>query len=98
MAGKLLNLNGDELQSGNGTLWLKVIYLYGIPGAICLFLVYLLAVNVPSAIADVSKSVAAIREAQAKDHRDQTYYLRAICLNLSKDETQRALCSAPSEK
>lgn len=91
MAGKILDSNGD-LPQGDASLWLKVIYLYGIPGAVCLFLVYLLAVNVPSAIADVAKDVRASRQ----EHRDQIYYLRAICLNLAKDDTQRTLCSPPS--
>ncbi len=91
---RILNPDGNELPNGTAQIWLRVIYLYGIPGALCLFLVYLLAINVPSAIADIAKDVVSLKQ----DHRDQSYYLRAICMNLAKDDTQRALCVPPEGK
>jgi hypothetical protein len=92
--GKILNADGDSVSSQTID-WPKVIYLYGIPGAICVFLVYLLALNVPNALASVQKDVTMLQ----RDHRDQAYTQRAMCLSLAKlAATDPNLCWPPDVK
>lgn len=94
MAGRILNPDGQF--TDNPTIdWPKVIYLYGIPGAICLFLVYLMGFNVPNTLASVQKDVMLLQ----RDHRDQAYTQRAMCLSLAKlAATDPNLCSPPDAK
>lgn len=92
MGGRILQADGQELPNGSTPVWLRVVYVYGIPGAIALFAFYLLAVSVTNAMASVQRDVTLLQ----REHRDQAYTQRAICLSLAKlAQTDPALCEPP---
>lgn len=72
--------------NGDTPVWVKVIYRYGIPAAIALFLTY-------SMTHDVSTNVAAMRA----EHQELRFYLRAICVNAAVDDVAIARCVSPNE-
>ena len=63
----------------------KLAVKYGVAGAIALFLVWWLASN-------VSGQVTKIQETLGAHVTETNFYLRQICLNTARDETQRAGC------
>jgi hypothetical protein len=44
---------------------------------------------------DVSGSIKAVQVTLSDHISESTYYLRQVCINTAKDETQRAACIAP---
>lgn len=77
------DLPPDEL-NGDSPIWLRAVYRLGIPAAICLFLLWF-----------VTQAVAKDVHQLVQDHRDQQYYLRAICLNVALTDAARSLCQPP---
>jgi len=73
-----------DLLNGDSPLWLRAVYRLGIPAAICLFLIWF-----------VTQALAKDMHQLVRDHQDQQFYLRAICLNVAKTEADRALCQPP---
>lgn len=72
--------------NGDTPMWAKVLYRYGVPAAIALFLTYTLT-------HDVSANVAAMRA----EHQELRFYLRAICINAAITDSDQARCVPPGE-
>lgn len=92
--GRILTADGQDVPNGSAPPWLRVVYIYGIPGAIALFAFYLLSVTVTKALADIQKDVTTLQQ----QHVNQERYLQAICVILAKDDTQRAWCGVGNMK
>lgn len=71
--------------------WAKLIYWYGIPAGLCVFLVY----------ANVNGQEAENRAMREEHQRilskldEASFYNRQICINTSKTEWERAGCIPP---
>lgn len=73
----------DEM-NGDTPVWAKVLYRYGVPAGIALFLTWTLT-------HDVSANVAAMRS----EHQEIRFYLRALCFNAAQSEAETARCVPP---
>ena len=63
----------------------RILSKYGLPTAIALFLIYWVT-------SDVSGTMRAMQATLNEHMSESAYYLRAICLHVSKDEAERAEC------
>jgi hypothetical protein len=73
--------------NGDTPLWVRLLYRYGVPAGIALFLTYTLTNSVAS---DVS--------AMRTEHQELRFYLRGICLNTAQTEQQRSACVPPNSE
>lgn len=83
----------DHEPNGATPMWVRLIYRYGVPAGIALFLTYFLTQNVTKDMARVASSV----EQMQGEHQELRFFLRAICLNTADTESQRAACVPPNE-
>lgn len=60
-------------------------YRLGVPSAIAAFLLWYLVSN-------VSANISAIRQKMDEHVMESAIYLRAICVNTAKNESERATC------
>lgn len=75
----------EEEINGDLPTWAKVIYRYGLAAAIAGFLVWFVTQG-------LSDDVRATRDMLREHIAEQRFYLRAICVNTSQTEIQRAQC------
>lgn len=66
----------------------RVLSKYGLATALAVFFVYWIT-------SDVSGTTRAIKTALDNHISETAYYLRAICINTSTDDAQRASCMLP---
>jgi len=78
-------LHGDL--NGDTPLWIRVLYRYGVPAAIALFLVWSMTSAFGSDLHTVKEEV-----------HDLRYFMRLICVNTAKTEADRAQCVAADGK
>lgn len=64
-------------------MWVRILYRYGIPAGIALFLTWTLT-------HDVAGNVLAMRA----EHAELRFYLRAICINMADTEQKYQNCIA----
>jgi hypothetical protein len=76
----------DHEPNGLTPLWVRLVYRYGVPAAIALFLTY-----------TITSSVASDVTAMRQEHLELRFYLRGICLNTAQSESQRSACVPPNE-
>jgi hypothetical protein len=85
----------SELLNGN-SVWAQVLIRYGIVGAIAGYLVYILGSQFITGQTAINKSLAdgqILIQHELEFHEiEQKFYLHAICINVARDETARALC------
>ncbi len=103
MAGLIIDPSSKD--NGNGSqqpAWLQTILKVGVPSAIALFLVYTLATNNSTALAnversqqqhavDVTRHTELLREVKDSSLRMEIY-LRMMCIRLSKTADDRNTC------
>ena len=77
-------------------IWARIIYKYGVPSAIALFLVWIVATQLLAAVRDIQDSLRRV-ETGIHDHSYQTnFYMRATCINTAVQAGQNvALCDPP---
>ena len=83
----------DHEPNGSTPLWVRLLYRYGVPAGIALFLTYFLTQNVSKDVA----AVAASQRTMQAEHQELRFYLRAICINTAATEWQRAACVPTNE-
>ena len=83
----------DHEPNGSTPLAVRLIYRYGVPAGIALFLTYFLTQQVSVNVASVAAQVEDMRT----EHLELRWFLRAICLNTAETEAQRASCVPPNE-
>lgn len=77
-------------------LWARVLYKYGVPSAIALFLVWVVATQLLAAVRDIQSSLQRV-ESGIHDHSFQTnFYMRAMCVNTAVQAGKPpAVCDPP---
>ena len=83
----------DHEPNGITPLWVRLLYRYGVPAGIALFLTYFLTQNVTRDMAAMRGDVSQMRS----EHQELRFFLRAICINTAETEWQRAACVPPNE-
>lgn len=80
----------------NNNIWAQVLIRYGVVGAIAAYLVWLLGTQFITGQTAVNYNLSAGQATIQKEleghEAEQKFYLHAICINVAKDETDRALC------
>lgn len=89
--------DGNDTDNGDAPLWLRAAYKFGLPGAIAAFLVYFMTMGVGKDLTSIKDKLDATLSNTSKQHMEQSYYLRAICINLATTEAQRAICTPPAD-
>jgi hypothetical protein len=81
-----MNGNGSGNGNGNGSLpaWARVIYTVGVPAAIALFLVWILAASVQADLKTV-----------IDDHQSMKWNLWRVCVNTSLSRELSQQCVPP---
>lgn len=70
-----------ERENDNMSLWMRVLYKYGVPSAIALFLVWFIAVQLLGEVRGVQATLQRVEQG-VHDHAYQTnFYMRAMCIN-----------------
>ena len=77
----------DHDPNGDTPLWIRILYRYGVPASIALFLTYF-----------ITSSIATDVTAMRTEHQELRFYLRGICLNTAETEQARAGCIPPNER
>jgi hypothetical protein len=86
--GKGTESDGKEFPNGNLPIWARILFLYGIPGFIALYLVY-------QGTQGFGATLTTIRD-DLRVHMSETgFYMRQICVNTAKDDAARAGCYPP---
>jgi preprotein translocase subunit SecY len=87
-----------ERETDRMTLWARVLYKYGVPSAIALFLVFIIASQLVKAVGDIQATLIKVQQS-IHDHAYQTnYYMRATCINTAIQAGQSAsLCEPPPQ-
>ena len=83
----------DTEPNGDTPIWARILYRYGVPAGIALFLTYFLTQNVSRDVASVAMS----QRIMQAEHQELRFFLRAICINTAETEWQRAACVPPNE-
>jgi hypothetical protein len=83
--GELLESDTSDLQNGDLPVWAKVLFRYGIVGAIALYLVY-------QGTQGFGRDLLTIRDDLHIHMSETTFYMRQICVNTAKDDAARASC------
>jgi hypothetical protein len=87
----------NPVQGGwSGNPWMQVLTKYGVVGGIAAYLVWLLGTQFITGQTAINKQLldgqAALTRDLLQHQTEQRFYLRAICLNVARDEAGRALC------
>lgn len=96
----LLNASGEPTEvPSNAPWWVKTISVVGVPAAIALYLVYVLSNGAVTAITNIDTNVKTHAAAEATHDHEQREsssrmenYLRLLCLNTAKTNSDRNTC------
>lgn len=85
-----------DREEDNMALWARILYKYGVPSGIALFLVWFTALQLNSSIKQVQDQLNTIKT-EVHDHVFQTgFYMRAVCIMTAKQSGQPvSMCEPP---
>ncbi len=90
--------SSDQPASGD-PLWVRLLYRYGIPGALALYFAYSMTNSFSSkldAMADLSKAHSSLSILSGQEQREssirQETYLRLLCVNTAKTDEAKNRC------
>jgi TctA family transporter len=73
------------------TTWIAAAAKFGVPSVIAVFLIWWLT-------SVVSASLTSIQSTLGDHVTTSNFYLRQVCINTAKDETQRTSCLSPEAR
>ena len=85
-----------ERETDNMPVWAKILYKYGVPSAIALFLVWFIAVQLLAAVRDVQASLKRVEEGIHNHAYQTSFYMRAMCINTAVQSGQSTALCDPS--
>lgn len=87
-----------EREEDNMPIWAKILYRYGVPSAIALFLVWVVATRILGAMDMMMKSVNEMHT-EIHEHMTQTgFYMHSMCVGISVQSGQNpAVCDIPGQ-
>lgn len=82
----------DAEPNGDTPIWVRILYRYGIPGGIALFLVWFVTSGLTAKLEKNQETLETHVKEQGALMKEQGYLLQQICVNTATSDSQRALC------